>query len=129
MVSGVITRMYRFWIGLSGVYGAAAVGMAAVAAHALAGQPPATLRIVDSGVQMQGWHALALLGCGVWARHRGGLAHWAGAAFTLGTLLFCSGVYAAGFAGTSLGITAPTGGLLLIVGWLLLAGSALRPPM
>lgn len=124
MVSGVMTRMYRLWIVLGAAYGAAAVGMAAASAHALAGALPATLRIVDSGVQMQGWHALALLGCGLWAERRGGLAHWAGAAFAAGTLAFCAAVYAAGFAGVSLGPVAPAGGLLLIGGWLLLAASA-----
>ncbi len=122
--------MYRLWIGLGGLYGAGAVAMAAVAAHALAGVPPATLQIVQSGVQMQGWHALALVACGLWAQRRGGLAHWAGAAFAVGTVLFCAGVYAVGFAGVSLGRVAPTGGLLLIAGWLLLAASTLsRRPM
>ena len=118
--------MYRVWIGLAGLYGAGAVGMAAAAAHMLAGAPAATLRIVESGVQMQAWHALALLGCGVWARSRGGLAHWAGGAFALGTALFCGAVYAVGLGGVSLAAVAPTGGLLLIAGWLLLAASALR---
>ena len=118
--------MYRLWIGLGGLSGAAAVGMAAAAAHALAGLPPAMLHIVESGVQMQGWHALALVACGLWAQRRGGLAHWAGAAFTLGTVLFCGAVYAVGLAGVSLAAVAPTGGLLLIAGWLLLAASAIR---
>ena len=119
--------MYRLWIGLGGLYGAGAVGMAAAAAHALSGLPPAALHIVESGVQMQGWHALALVACGVWARDRGGLAHWAGGAFALGTALFCGAVYAIGLAGISLAAVAPTGGLLLIAGWLLLGASALRP--
>ena len=118
-------RVFRVWIGLGGLYGAGAVGMAAAAAHALAGMPPATLHVVESGVQMQGWHALALLGTGLWAERQGGLAHWAGAAFALGTLLFCGAVYSVAFLGVSLGPVAPTGGLLLIAGWLLLAVSAL----
>ena len=100
--------------------------MAAVAAHALSGSTPAMVRIVDSGVQIQGWHALALLGCGVWAERRSGLAHWAGAAFALGTVLFCTDVYVLAFTGVSLGPVAPTGGFVLITGWLLLAASALR---
>lgn len=118
--------MYRLWIGLGGLFGAGAVGMAAAAAHALAGLPPAALHIVESGVQMQGWHALALLGAGIWAERRGGLAHWAAACFALGTVLFCGAVYAIGLAGVSLAAVAPAGGLLLIAGWLLLAASALR---
>ena len=119
--------MYRLWIGLGGLSGAVAVGMAAAAAHALSGLSPAALHIVESGIQMQGWHALALLGCGLWAERRGGLAHWAGAAFALGSLLFCGAVYSVGLAGVSLNAVAPAGGLLLIAGWLLLAMSAFRP--
>ncbi len=65
--------MFRLWIGLGGLYGAGAVGMAAAAAHALGGLSPAMLRVVDSGIQMQGWHALALVATGVWAERRGGL--------------------------------------------------------
>ena len=125
--------MFRWWIGLGGLYGAAAVGMAAAAAHALGGLSPAMLRVVDSGIQMQGWHALALVATGLWAERRAGpehrlasrLAHGAGAAFALGTALFCGAVYAFGLAGVSLAAVAPTGGLLLIAGWLLLAASAL----
>jgi uncharacterized membrane protein YgdD (TMEM256/DUF423 family) len=118
-------RLVRLWLGLAGLLGAGAVAMAAVAAHALAGQPPATLRIVESGIQMQGWHALALLGTALWAERRGGLAHWAAAAFAIGTVLFCAGVYLLGLGGVSLGPVAPTGGTVLIAGWLLLAGSAI----
>ncbi len=119
--------MFRLWIGLGGLYGAAAVGMAALAAHALGGLSPAMLHIVDSGIRMQGWHALALVAAGLWAQRRGGLAHWAGAAFALGTALFCGAVYAFGLGGVSLAAVAPTGGLLLIAGWLLLAASAALP--
>ncbi len=124
--------MNRIWIGLGGLLGAGAVGMAAAAAHALAGLAPAALHVVESGVQMQGWHALALLGCGLWAATRSGLgrtlANAAGACFVAGTVLFCGAVYAFGLAGVSLAAVAPTGGLLLIAGWLLLAASALCGP-
>ncbi len=124
-----IGRLFRWWIGLGGLYGAAAVGMAAAAAHALGGLSPAMLRVVDSGIQMQGWHALALVAAGLWAERRAGLAHrlahWAGAAFALGTALFCGAVYVFGLAGVSFPAVAPAGGLLLIAGWLLRAASAL----
>ncbi len=116
--------MYRVWIAAGGVLGAGAVAMAAVAAHALAGQPAAVLRIMDSGVQIEGWHALALVATGVWAERRGGLAHWAAAGFLLGTVLFCGAVYLVALAGVSLGPVAPTGGMVLIAAWLLLALAA-----
>ncbi len=38
----------------------------------------------------------------------------------MGTLLFCAAVYAFGLAGVSLDAVAPTGGILLMLGWLLL---------
>ncbi len=116
----------RLWIVLGAVAGLTGVGVAALAAHGLSGLDPAALRMVDSGVQIQGWHAPVLVLCGVWA-HRGGLfAQLAGAAFALGTAAFCAGVYARALGGVSLGLVAPTGGVLLMLGWALLAVSGLR---
>lgn len=120
--------MQRSWIALGSLAGLLAVAMAAVAAHALAGLDPARVRMVESAIQMQGWHALALVGCGLWAPRGGRLADLAGAAFVAGTVLFCGAVYALGLANVSLGILAPTGGILLMLGWLLLGISALRAP-
>jgi uncharacterized membrane protein YgdD (TMEM256/DUF423 family) len=100
--------------------GLAAVALAAVAAHAgLADERLAALR---SGVEIQGWHAAALLFCGV---RTGRVAAAAGAAFVLGSVLFCAGVYAVAFAGLHLGPVAPTGGFMLMLGWFLLGVSAL----
>lgn len=114
--------MQRTWIGLGALAGLTAVAMAALAAHGPGGAAPAA---VQSGIEMQGWHALALLACGLWAPHGGRLANWAGTAFTLGIVLFCSGVYAFGFGITELAMMAPIGGTLLMVGWALLGVSAL----
>jgi uncharacterized membrane protein YgdD (TMEM256/DUF423 family) len=119
--------MERLWVGLGGLAGLGAVAMAAAAAHALNDLPPGMLHVVESGVQMQGWHALALVACGVWAeRHGGSLVHWAGAAFAIGLLLFCGAVYGLALGGIATGPMAPIGGVLLMLGWLLLAVSALR---
>ncbi|WP_428483807.1 DUF423 domain-containing protein [Rhodopila sp.] len=116
--------MQRIWIGLGSLAGFGAVAMAAFAAHGIVDATAA--RIVGSGVQMQGWHALALFGTGLWAPRGGVLADAAGAAFTVGLLLFCGSVYSVGLAGVSWGLLAPTGGILLMIGWLLLGASALR---
>jgi uncharacterized membrane protein YgdD (TMEM256/DUF423 family) len=117
--------MQRLWIGVGALAGLGATAMAAVAAHAI---PDAAARaIVDRGVQIEGWHALALLATGLWAPRGGRLADLAGAAFVLGLLAFCGAVYALALGGVSLGALAPTGGTLLMLGWLLLALSALRP--
>ncbi|HEX3405152.1 MAG TPA: DUF423 domain-containing protein [Acetobacteraceae bacterium] len=117
--------MQRVWIGLGALAGLTAVAMAAVAAHGLGGLDPAALAMVRSGIEMQGWHALALLACGLWAPRGGKLADWAGAAFAVGIVLFCGAVYALGIGGVRLGVTAPIGGTLLMLGWLLLGLSAL----
>lgn len=118
--------MQRIWIVLGSLAGFGAVAMAAVAAHGLNGLDPMALHRVDSAIQMQGWHALALLATGLWAPKGGRLVQAAGIAFALGTVLFCGAVYTLGLTGVSLGVMAPTGGWLLMAGWLLLAVSALR---
>ena len=116
--------MQRIWIALAALTGCTAVAMAAYAAHGI--PDPAANHIVASGVQMQGWHALALFGIGLWSPRGGWLAHAAGTAFALGMLLFCGALYWHGLTGVSLGSIAPTGGTLLMLGWLLLGASAVR---
>jgi uncharacterized membrane protein YgdD (TMEM256/DUF423 family) len=116
--------MQRIWIAIASLIGFTAVAMAAFAAHGIT--DPTAQHIVASGVQMQGWHALALFGTALWVPLGGRLANAAGLAFALGTLLFCGAVYTHGLTGHALGPIAPTGGTLLMFGWLLLAASAWR---
>jgi len=116
--------MQRIWIVVGSLAGFGAVAMAAVAAHAIS--DPLAQRVVASAVQMQGWHALALVGVALWSPRGGWLAHAAGGAFTVGIPLFCGALYAQGLEGTSFGRIAPTGGIALMLGWLLLGASALR---
>ena len=115
--------MERVWIGLGALSGLTGVAMAAATAHLLAG--PAA-EVAGRAVQMQGWHALALVATGIWAPRGGVAAHLAGAAFALGSLFFCGAVYALALGGMHLGPLAPTGGTLLMLGWALLGLSALR---
>ncbi len=118
--------MQRTWIALGSLAGLSAVAMAAYLAHGIA--DPTAQRIVASGVQMQGWHALALVATGLWSARGGPFAQAAGAAFTLGLVLFCGSVYSLALAGVSWGLLAPTGGILLMIGWLFLGISALFAP-
>jgi uncharacterized membrane protein YgdD (TMEM256/DUF423 family) len=121
--------MDRFWIGLGALAGLVAVAAEAAGAHALQGLDAPALAMFHTAAQMQLWHALALLFTGIWAARGGGvLAHLAGAAFALGTLLFCGALYALALRGLRLPEVAPTGGSLLMLGWLLLFVSALRRP-
>jgi uncharacterized membrane protein YgdD (TMEM256/DUF423 family) len=117
--------MQRIWIALGSLAGLTAVAMAALAAHGIAWLDPPALAMMRSAIEIQGWHALALLACGLWSPSGGRLAAWAGAAFALGIVLFCGAVYAVALSGPRLGIIAPLGGTLLMVGWLLLGLSAI----
>jgi uncharacterized membrane protein YgdD (TMEM256/DUF423 family) len=118
--------MHRVWIAFGSLAGLTAVAMAALAAHGLDWLEPARLQMVRNGVQMHGWHALALLACGICAPRGGRLVDWAGAAFAAGLLLFCGAVYALALAGIHMAMLAPIGGVLLMLGWVLLGLSALR---
>ena len=95
--------MQRVWIALGALAGLTAVAMAALAAHGMAWLDPAALAMMRSAIEMQGWHALALLACGLWSPSGGRLADWAGAAFALGIVLFCGAVYAVALSGVRLG--------------------------
>ncbi len=116
--------MERLWIGLGALAGLLAVAMAALAAHGLQAIGPFRLELARNALQMQGWHALALLACGLWAPRGGRLVDWAGVAFAAGLVLFCGAVYGLALGRWPLGMLAPVGGTLLMVGWVLLGVSA-----
>lgn len=118
--------VYRIWLALGAVMGAVAVGAAAYVAHAAI--DPTRLRAVSSAVQMQGWHALALVACGLLGAAGGWPVHVAGTLFLLGTVLFAGAAWSPSLGGPSLGMTAPVGGTMLMAGWLALAAAALRAP-
>ena len=120
--------MERVWIALGAVAGLTAVGMAAAAAHGLPERlDPASLQMVRNAVQMHLSHAIVLVVCGIWMLWDAPrLVGWAAAAFALGLMLFCGAVYALALGGVRLPAVAPTGGLLLMLGWALLGIAALR---
>ena len=115
---------YRIWMAIGGLMGALAVAAAAYSAHAAI--DPARTRAIGSAVQMQGWHALALIACGLYGAAGGWPVHVAGVLFLLGTLMFAGAVWIPQFGGPSLGMTAPVGGSILIVAWLVFAFAAVR---
>jgi uncharacterized membrane protein YgdD (TMEM256/DUF423 family) len=99
---------------------AAAVALAAYAAHGVDGEAQARL---NSAAGFAFGHGLALAALAPQARSP--LALLVLATLLLGTLLFCGGVVALTLFGVSLGV-APFGGTLLIAGWLGWALVALR---
>jgi uncharacterized membrane protein YgdD (TMEM256/DUF423 family) len=119
--------MQRTWIFLGALAGLGTVIMAAIAAHAVPeSADPRAGAMLRGAIEMQGWHALALLATGLWAQRGGWLADLAGAAFAIGLLAFCGAVYALALGGLHLPMLAPTGGTVLMLGWALLAASACR---
>ena len=103
--------------------GATGVAMGAVAAHAVLDAH--RQMILRQGVEMQMWHALALLGAGAALRRADRWAAAAVAGLVVGTALFCGGVYGLA-AGLDTGRMAPVGGSLLIGSWLVLGVAGWR---
>jgi uncharacterized membrane protein YgdD (TMEM256/DUF423 family) len=108
---------------IAGVFGAAGIILAAAGAHAAPGPG------LESAANILLVHALAILGGtalllqGMLSRQ---LALIALAAWVLGTILFSADVAMRAFVGHRLfPMAAPTGGIILILAWLVLAAAAI----
>lgn len=122
--------MARIFLIIAAVGGFFSVVIGAFAAHGLKSiLAPAALEVVNTAVQYQFYHSLALLLVGLWLTHKpatpglkaGGLA------FILGGLLFSGSLYALALGAPRwLGPVTPLGGLCFLLGWLLLASAAWR---
>ncbi len=119
--------MRRWFFGLSalaGIYGACGVGAAAAAAHL------ANAATMSSVALILLVHAAALLALAALATGEPEFARWvlpACGAMALGALLFAADVSLRALAGTRLfPMAAPTGGILLIASWVLVALAGLR---
>ena len=118
-----LTQMLSLFLVIAGLFGAAGIALAAAGAHAA---PSAGL---ESASNILLFHALAILGGtallleGMVSRQLGfvAIAGWA-----LGTILFSGDVALRVFLGHRLfPMAAPTGGIILILAWLVLAAAAL----
>lgn len=120
--------MTRFFVGLGALLAGIAVMLGAFGAHGLEGRvSPDRVETFRTGVEYQMYHALALLFVG-WAAAQGWgpLLHWAGYCFLAGILIFSGSLYLLVLTDTGwLGAVTPLGGVAFIVGWALLAWSAL----
>ncbi len=109
------------------VLGGLSVALGAFGAHALRDRlSPADLQIYETGARYQMYHALALVGLGLWlereARPR---LVWAARAWLAGTAIFSGSLYLLVLTGVrALGAFTPLGGVALIAGWLLVAVDA-----
>ena len=110
----------RHWalclLALAGLFGAAGVGAAALAAHRPAGPD------LQTAAYFLLFHATAIAGiAGGAMRPRPGILI-AGSILAIGTLLFSGDLALRALAGTPLfAMAAPAGGTLLLVGWLALS--------
>lgn len=119
----------RLFFGLGCVLGALAVGLGAFAAHQLRNTlSAADLATFEIGVRYHMYHALALLAA-AWAVERwgAGTATLAGWSFVVGIVLFSGSLYVLVLTGPRwLGAITPLGGVAFLLGWALLAWTALR---
>jgi len=123
--------MHSLWLPLSALYGFLGVALGAFGAHALRQRlEPDMLRVWETAVNYQFWHALALLGIGVlMLRHASGWLNASGLLFALGVLLFSGSLYALALSGIRvLGAITPIGGVLMLAGWICLFIAVLRLP-
>jgi len=119
----------RIFFLLGAVLAGLAVGIGAFGAHGLRGTLSAEdLATFEIGVRYQMYHALALFAV-AWAADRWGgtSVPWAGWLFVAGIVLFSGSLYLLVLTGTRWMVAVtPVGGLAFLVGWALLAWSALK---
>ncbi len=109
----------NLWRSAAGLLGMSAVALGATAAHAL-NDPQAALA-VERAANYQLIHAIVLLVTTFMSGRAATLARWL---FLLGILLFCGAIYAKYLLHVvAAAKLAPTGGILLMAGWLTLCFS------
>jgi uncharacterized membrane protein YgdD (TMEM256/DUF423 family) len=105
--------------------------LGAFGAHGLRGRiTPEMLAVFETGVRYHLLHGLALLAV-AWAASRwpSSLISVAGWLFIAGILIFSGSLYVLSMTGVRwLGAITPIGGLCFAIGWLVLAGGAMRAP-
>jgi uncharacterized membrane protein YgdD (TMEM256/DUF423 family) len=119
------------WIWIGAISGFVSVAMGAFGAHSLKQVlDEKALAVFHTGAQYEMYHALALIGVGLWAaQHPNASAQIPGWAFLIGTLLFSGSLYALALTGIrSLGVITPFGGVCFLIGWIAFAFTARGNP-
>ncbi len=121
--------MGRVLLGAGALLGFLGVAAGAFGAHAMRTKlAPERLDNWKTAADYQLWHALATIAAGFavmrWAT---GAATAAGWCFVAGTIVFSGSLYALAVTDErKLGAITPIGGVLLLIGWALLAVAAIR---
>ena len=115
---------------LGAIGGLLGVGLGAFGAHALRARfDDYSMRVFETAVQYQFYHALALLAVGLLLLQfpNSSLLKSSVPLFALGILIFSGSLYVLSITGIKwLGAITPLGGLAFIVGWVCLAIAALK---
>jgi len=110
--------------------GASAVALGAFGAHALRNVlDERALGVWRTAVDYQFWHALALFGTALLARHASPTRALRVAvfAFGVGIVLFCASLYALALGAAHwIGAITPMGGALFVIGWIALGVTVWR---
>ena len=132
-------QVSRFPLLAAGVAGFTGIGFGAFGAHFLKATLMERGMAVswETGARYHLFHALALLGIAAWLRATpagagGALGLWVARCWVSGTVLFSGSLYWLALGGPRwLGPVTPVGGIILMVGWLLvaIAGAAKRPQL
>ena len=107
---------------VAALVGALAVMLGAFGAHALEHRlDERALEVWQTANRYHFYHALGLLGLGLWEGLGGRGTRAAAGGWLTGLLLFCGGLYVYALTGLKLGaMLAPVGGMAFLVGWLAL---------
>lgn len=108
---------------LAALFGVLAVAMGAWVAHGAGSLPASRLTVLNTAVQYQFWHALALLHVAHWQPGRWRLL--AATFLVAGVSCFSGSLYALVLSPWRPGLLTPFGGLLLMGGWLVILLEAL----
>ena len=116
-------RTDKVWWCVAALSGVLMVMLGAYAAHGMqARTTEAMVSAVETGVRYQAWHTLAMMIVLVWKRVQPlSGQRWILACWALGVVGFSGSLYLMALAGLSVGIVTPIGGLLLMLGWVMLA--------
>ena len=123
---------WTLWIILGAISAGLSVAFGAFGAHALKVRlAPEALVTFEIGVRYQMYHAIGLIALGLVAIKIDNVAiKVSGVTMFAGMLIFSGSLYGVSLLDQRwLGMIAPIGGLLLIIGWFALAWAALAPSL
>ncbi|CAM3802269.1 hypothetical protein BS639_15585 [Rouxiella silvae] len=105
------------------------VAFGAFGAHVLSQSlGSAEMAWIQTGLNYQSVHTLAILALGVAMQHRSSFwFYWSSACLALGTVLFSGSLYCLALSGLKLWVfVTPIGGTFFLIGWILMLVGALR---